>query len=83
MATPASAMLDGQTEDMETEVQQSARWLYCGEPDDRQKAVLGKDCGAGAESRLALSPSVWAPRSPLARCLELGQSPSHPPIPLS
>uniref|UniRef100_A0A8C8TWJ4 Polymerase (RNA) I polypeptide E n=1 Tax=Peromyscus maniculatus bairdii TaxID=230844 RepID=A0A8C8TWJ4_PERMB len=40
MATPASAMLDGQTEDMETEVQQSARWLYCGEPDDRQKAVL-------------------------------------------
>uniref|UniRef100_A0A8C8U979 Uncharacterized protein n=1 Tax=Peromyscus maniculatus bairdii TaxID=230844 RepID=A0A8C8U979_PERMB len=25
---------------METEVQQSARWLYCGEPDNRQKAVL-------------------------------------------
>lgn len=32
--------MDGQTGDTETEVLQSARWQYCGEPDDRQKAVL-------------------------------------------
>uniref|UniRef100_A0A8C2QDS2 Polymerase (RNA) I polypeptide E n=1 Tax=Cricetulus griseus TaxID=10029 RepID=A0A8C2QDS2_CRIGR len=40
MATLESSGLDSQSRDMETEVQQSARWLYCGEPDDRQKAVL-------------------------------------------
>ncbi|EDL98803.1 polymerase (RNA) I associated factor 1 (predicted) [Rattus norvegicus] len=40
MATPDSPGMDGQTGDTETEVLQSARWQYCGEPDDRQKAVL-------------------------------------------
>lgn len=40
MATPGSPGMDGQTGDTETEVLQSARWQYCGEPDDRQKAVL-------------------------------------------
>lgn len=40
MAAPANPELAGQTGDAETEVLQSARWLYCGEPDDRQKAVL-------------------------------------------
>ncbi|XP_052032371.1 DNA-directed RNA polymerase I subunit RPA49 isoform X1 [Apodemus sylvaticus] len=40
MATLESPGMDGQTGDMETEALQSARWLYCGEPDDRQKAVL-------------------------------------------
>lgn len=83
MATLESSGLDSQSRDMETEVQQSARWLYCGEPDDRQKAVLGKDCGTGAEFRSALSPSIWVPRSPPAHCLELGQSLRYPPFPLS
>lgn len=32
--------MDDQAGDTETEALQSARWLYCGEPDDRQKAVL-------------------------------------------
>ncbi|XP_021077738.1 DNA-directed RNA polymerase I subunit RPA49 isoform X2 [Mus pahari] len=32
--------MGGQDGDTETEALQSARWLYCGEPDDRQKAVL-------------------------------------------
>lgn len=32
--------MDGQTGDTETEALRSARWLYCGKPDDRQKAVL-------------------------------------------
>lgn len=27
----------------------SAKWLYCGEPDESQRAVLGKGCGAGAD----------------------------------
>ncbi|GAB1288462.1 DNA-directed RNA polymerase I subunit RPA49 [Apodemus speciosus] len=40
MATLESPGMDGQTGDTETEALQSARWLYCGEPDDRQKAVL-------------------------------------------
>ncbi|XP_051013497.1 DNA-directed RNA polymerase I subunit RPA49 [Acomys russatus] len=40
MDTLVSPGLDGQTGDAETEVLQSARWLYCGEPGDRQKAVL-------------------------------------------
>ncbi|XP_028626083.1 DNA-directed RNA polymerase I subunit RPA49 [Grammomys surdaster] len=40
MATLESPRMDGQIEDTETEELQSARWLYCGEPDDRQKAVL-------------------------------------------
>ncbi|KAL1776378.1 DNA-directed RNA polymerase I subunit RPA49 [Sigmodon hispidus] len=40
MDTLASSSLDGQTGDMDTGELQSAKWLYCGEPDDRQKAVL-------------------------------------------
>lgn len=32
--------MDDQAGDTETEALQSAKWLYCGEPDDRQKAVL-------------------------------------------
>lgn len=60
MASLESSRLDGQTEDVETEVPQCARWLYCGEPDDRQKAVLGKDCETRADARVALpSPPVW------------------------
>lgn len=63
MATPDSPGMDGQTGDTETEVLQSARWQYCGEPDDRQKAVLGKDHRIGAEFRITLSPSkIWVPR---------------------
>lgn len=59
MASLESSRLDGQTGDMETEVPQCARWLYCGEPDDRQKAVLGKDCETRADARVALpSPPV-------------------------
>ncbi|EDL02410.1 polymerase (RNA) I polypeptide E, isoform CRA_a, partial [Mus musculus] len=40
MATLESPGMDDQAGDTETEALQSARWLYCGEPDDRQKAVL-------------------------------------------
>ena len=35
---------------MAAEVLPSAQWLYCGEPDDGQRAVLGNDCGAGQSS---------------------------------
>lgn len=63
MATLESPGMDGQTGDTETEVLQSARWLYRGEPDDRQKAVLGKDRRIGAGFCVALSPcKVWVPR---------------------
>lgn len=73
MASLESSRLDGQTGDVETEVPKSARWLYCGEPDDRQKAVLGKDCGTRADFRVALP-------SPPAHYLELAQSPRYPAI---
>lgn len=76
MASLESSRLDGQTGDVETEVPQSARWLYCGEPDDRQKAVLGKDCGTRADFRVALP-------SPPPHYLEVGQSPRYPPVPRS
>lgn len=46
---------------MAAEVLSSARWQYCGEPDESQRAVLGKDCGAGAEFHVAPSASVWVP----------------------
>lgn len=63
MATVESPRMDGQIGDTETEELQSARWLYCGEPDDRQKAVLGNDGRIGAGFRVALSPStVWVSR---------------------
>lgn len=62
MATLESPGMDGQTGVPKTEALPSARWLYCGEPDDRQKAVLGKDRRRGAEFRVALSPSVWVLR---------------------
>lgn len=62
MATLESPGMDDQAGDTETEALQSARWLYCGEPDDRQKAVLGKDRRPGAEFRVILSASVWVPR---------------------
>lgn len=68
MASLESSRLDGQTGAVETEVPQSARWLYCGEPDDRQKAVLGKDCGTRADFRVAVP-------FPPPHYLELGQSP--------
>lgn len=38
----------GRRSEMAEEVLPSAKWLYCGEPNESQRAVLGKDCGAGA-----------------------------------
>lgn len=41
----------GRRSEMAEEALPSAKWLYCGEPDESQRAVLGKDCGAGAVPR--------------------------------
>lgn len=43
----------------------SARWQYCGEPDEKQRAVLGKDRSTGAHFR-TLSPAVLRSR---VKCL--------------
>lgn len=43
---------------MAAEVLPSARWLYCGDPEESQRALLGKDCGAGAELPVTSSLSV-------------------------
>lgn len=50
--------------EMAAEVLPSARWLYCGEPDESQRALLGKDCEAGAEFPITSSPSVSVPLQP-------------------
>lgn len=47
-AAVLTPVLGGQTGEMAAEVLPSARWQYCGAPDGSQRAVLGKDCGAGA-----------------------------------
>lgn len=63
---------------MAAEVLPSAKWLYCGEPDESQRAVLGKDCGAGAEPPMTPL-SVSVPSGPLS---QLGQDSSpKPPCP--
>lgn len=51
---------------MAAEVLPSAKWLYCGEPDESQRAVLGKDCGAGAEPPMTPL-SVSVPSEPSRR----------------
>lgn len=67
--------------EMAVEMLPSAKWLYCGEPDESQRAVLGNDCGAEAEFPItppsvsgALQPSRPQP-GPLPRGAETPRPP--------
>lgn len=69
--------------EMAAEVLPSARWLYCGEPDESQRALLGKDCEAGAEFPITSSPSVSVPLQPSTYHIRRVLVPSWAKIPYS
>lgn len=70
-----------QTGGMAAEVLPSARWLYCGEPDESQRAVLGKDCGAGAVPRNSFRSVSVPPQSSGPRRAPCPARPRSPPTP--
>ena len=69
--------------EMAAEVLPSARWLYCGEPDESQRALLGKDCEAGAEFPVTSSPSASVPLQPSTSHIRRVPVPSWAKIPYS
>ena len=63
---------------MAAEVFPSARWQYCGEPDDSQSALLGKYCEAGAGFPVTSSPSVPVPLQPFTSHVRPAAFPAGP-----
>ena len=63
---------------MAAEVFPSARWQYCGEPDDSQSALLGKYCEAEAAFPVASSPSVPVPLPPSTSSVRPAAFPAGP-----
>lgn len=76
--------LGGRRDEMAAEVLSSAKWLYCGEPDESQRAVLGKDCGAGTEFLITSAPvsvPLQPSRPPAGPLSQPRQEPPPPPAP--
>lgn len=65
---------------MAAEVLPSARWLYCGEPDESQRAVLGNRSRV-PRSSLPFVPFVclYSPPAPVGLLSQLGQDPLQSP----